>query len=132
MTPPGELVRSGIRMLPCLGDGRRADLGSPSILKLAGGGGGRQPGYFAHGDKIKVDLKERRVDVSSDAEIAKRRASLRPFEINNNSPWESFTGSGWQLKRALVDFAVDYHDIRKVVRGTLIERGVVRKIPSTH
>ncbi|HEY1423270.1 MAG TPA: dihydroxy-acid dehydratase, partial [Candidatus Acidoferrum sp.] len=63
-------------------------------------------------------LKERRVDaLLSDAEIAKRRASLRPFEINNNSPWEQlYRQQVGQLETgACLDFAVAYHDIRKVV-----------------
>jgi len=120
MTPPGELVRSGIRMLPCMGDGRQSGTSdSPSILNISPEAAvGGNLGILRTGDKIKVDLKARRVDaLLSDAEIAKRRAGLRPFEIKNNSPWEQlYREQVGQLETgACLDFAVDYHDIRKVV-----------------
>ena len=35
MTPPGELVKRGVRMLPCMGDGRQSGTSdSPSILHV--------------------------------------------------------------------------------------------------
>jgi len=120
MTPPGGLVRSGIRMLPCMGDGRQSGTSdSPSILNISPEAAvGGNLAILRTGDQIKVDLKERRVDVLlSDAEIAERRASLRPFEIHNNSPWEQlYREHVGQLETgACLDFAVDYHDIRKVI-----------------
>lgn len=120
MTPPGELVRSGIKMLPCMGDGRQSGTSdSPSILNVSPESAvGGNLAILRTGDKIKVDLKARRVDVLlSDAEIAERRAGLRPFEINNNSPWEQlYREHVGQLETgACLDFAVDYHDIRKVI-----------------
>jgi dihydroxy-acid dehydratase len=120
MTPPGELVRSGIRMLPCMGDGRQSGTSdSPSILNISPEAAvGGNLAILRTGDRIKVDLKARRVDaLLSDAEIAERRASLRPFEITNNSPWEQlYREQVGQLETgACLDFAVDYHNIRKVV-----------------
>jgi dihydroxy-acid dehydratase len=120
MTPPGELVRSGIRMLPCMGDGRQSGTSdSPSILNISPEAAvGGNLAILRTDDKIKVDLKARRVDaLLSDAEIAKRRASLRPFEIKNNSPWEQlYREQVGQLETgACLDFAVDYHDIRRAV-----------------
>jgi dihydroxy-acid dehydratase len=120
MTPPGELVRSGIRMLPCMGDGRQSGTSdSPSILNISPESAvGGNLAILRTGDQIKVDLKARRVDaLLSDAEIAKRRADLRPFEIHNNSPWEQlYREQVGQLETgACLDFAVQYHDIRKVV-----------------
>lgn len=120
MTPPGELVRSGIRMLPCMGDGRQSGTSdSPSILNISPESAvGGNLAILRTGDKIRVNLKARRVDaLLSDAEIAKRRASLRPFEINNNSPWEQlYREQVGQLETgACLEFAVDYHDIRKVI-----------------
>jgi dihydroxy-acid dehydratase len=120
MTPPGELVRSGIRMLPCMGDGRQSGTSdSPSILNISPESAvGGNLAILRTGDKIKVDLKARRVDaLLSDAEIAKRRADLQPFEIHNNSPWEQlYREQVGQLETgACLDFAVHYHDIRKVV-----------------
>ena len=120
MTPPGELLRSGIRMLPCMGDGRQSGTSdSPSILNISPESAvGGNLAILRTGDEIKVDLKARRVDaLLSDDEIAKRRANLRPFEINNHSPWEQlYREQVGQLETgACLDFAVRYHDIRKVV-----------------
>jgi dihydroxy-acid dehydratase len=120
MTPPGELVRSGIRMLPCMGDGRQSGTSdSPSILNISPEAAvGGNLAILRTGDKIKVDLNARRVDaLLSDDEIAKRRASLPSFQITNNSPWEQlYREQVGQLETgACLEFAVNYHDIRKVV-----------------
>ena len=120
MTPPGEIVRSGVRMLPCMGDGRQSGTSdSPSILNISPEAAvGGNLAILRTNDKIKVDLKARRVDaLLSDDEITRRRANLRPFEIKNNSPWEQlYREQVGQLETgACLEFAVDYHDIRKVV-----------------
>jgi dihydroxy-acid dehydratase len=120
MTPPGDLVRRGIRMLPCMGDGRQSGTSdSPSILNISPESAvGGNLAILRTGDKIKVDLNERRVDVLlSEAEITERRASLPPVEIHNNSPWEQlYREHVGQLETgACLDFAVGYHDVRKVV-----------------
>jgi dihydroxy-acid dehydratase len=120
MTPPGNLVRQGIRMLPCMGDGRQSGTSdSPSILNISPEAAiGGNLAILKTGDQIKVDLKQRRVDVLlSEAEIAGRRAALKPAEIINHSPWEEFYRSNvGQLETgACLEFAVKYHDLRKVV-----------------
>jgi dihydroxy-acid dehydratase len=120
MTPPGRLIRQGIRMLPCMGDGRQSGTSdSPSILNISPESAiGGNLAILRTGDKIKVDLKQRRVDVLlTDEEIAARRASLKPAEIINQSPWQEFYRSNvGQLETgACLEFAVKYHDLRKVV-----------------
>jgi dihydroxy-acid dehydratase len=120
MTPPGRLIRQGIRMLPCMGDGRQSGTSdSPSILNISPESAiGGNLAILRTGDQIKVDLKQRRVDVLlSEEEIAARRASLKPAEIINQSPWQEFYRSNvGQLETgACLEFAVKYHDLRNVV-----------------
>ncbi|HXP07642.1 MAG TPA: dihydroxy-acid dehydratase, partial [Acidobacteriaceae bacterium] len=120
MTPPGRLIRQGIRMLPCMGDGRQSGTSdSPSILNVSPEAAvGGNLAILRTGDQIKVDLKQRRVDVLlSEEEIASRRASLKPAEIVNHSPWQEFyrDNVGQLETGACLEFAVKYHDLRKVV-----------------
>ena len=85
MTPPGRLIRQGIRMLPCMGDGRQSGTSdSPSILNISPESAiGGNLAILRTGDQIKVDLAQRRVDVLlSEEEIAARRKELKPAEIN--------------------------------------------------
>jgi dihydroxy-acid dehydratase len=120
MTPPGALIRQGIRMLPCMGDGRQSGTSdTPSILNISPESAvGGNLAILKTGDQIKVDLKQKRVDVLlSDEEIAARRAQLKPAEITNHSPWEEFyrANVGQLETGACLEFAVKYHDVRKVV-----------------
>jgi dihydroxy-acid dehydratase len=120
MTPPGSLIRQGIRMLPCMGDGRQSGTSdSPSILNISPESAiGGNLAILRTGDPVKVDLKQRRVDVLlSEEEIVARRAAIKPAEIINHSPWEEFYRSNvGQLETgACLEFAVKYHDLRKVV-----------------
>jgi dihydroxy-acid dehydratase len=120
MTPPGRLIRQGIRMLPCMGDGRQSGTSdSPSILNVSPEAAiGGNLAILRTGDQIKVDLKQRRVDVLlSEEEIASRRAALKPAEITNHSPWQEFyrDNVGQLETGACLEFAVKYHDLRKVV-----------------
>jgi dihydroxy-acid dehydratase len=120
MTPPGKLIRQGIRMLPCMGDGRQSGTSdSPSILNISPESAiGGNLAILKTGDQIKVDLRKRRVDVLlSEEEIEARRKELKPAEITNHSPWEEFYRSNvGQLETgACLEFAVKYHDLSKVV-----------------
>ena len=79
MRPPAALIKQGVHELPCIGDGRQSGTsGSPSILNAspeAATGGGLA--ILKTGDRVRFDLKRRRVDVLlSEAEIAARRADL--------------------------------------------------------
>ena len=120
MTPPGELVREGVRMLPCLGDGRQSGTSdSPSILHAAPeSAAGGNLAILRTGDTVKVDLNNRRVDLQlSDEEIEKRRKELPDTPLKNDSPWQElyreYTG---QLDTgACLDFAVGYRDLKNTV-----------------
>jgi dihydroxy-acid dehydratase len=120
MTPPGDLVRKGFRMLPCLGDGRQSGTSdSPSILHAAPeAAAGGNLAILRTGDLVKVDLRNRRVDVElSDEEIAARRAELPAGVPRSDSPWqELYREKTGQLDTgACLDFAVGYRDLRKTV-----------------
>ena len=67
---------------------------------------------------MKVDLKNRRVDLQvSDEEIARRRSLLEPAKLQNDSPWQQlFRAHVGQLETgACLDFAVGYRELRKTV-----------------
>lgn len=120
MTPPGRLVRMGIRMLPCMGDGRQSGTSeSPSILNISPESAvGGNLSILESGDQIRIDLGRRRVDVLlSDEEIAARRKALEPVKLDSHSPWEEFYRShvGQLETGACLEFATCYHDIGKVI-----------------
>jgi dihydroxy-acid dehydratase len=120
MTPPDHVVRKGFGMLPCMGDGRQSGTSdSPSILNASPESAvGGNLAILETGDRVKVDLKARRVDLLlSDAEIEERRKKLKPAEIVNNSPWQELYRNyvGQLSTGACLDFAVTYRDLRKVV-----------------
>jgi dihydroxy-acid dehydratase len=79
MQPPARLIQKGVHALPCIGDGRQSGTsGSPSILNAspeAAAGGGLA--LLKTGDKVRVDLRQRTVNVLiSDEELGRRRAAL--------------------------------------------------------
>jgi dihydroxy-acid dehydratase len=120
MTPPGALVRKGFRMLPCIGDGRQSGTSdSPSILHTSPeSAAGGNLAILETGDRVKVDLKHRRVDLLvSDEEIAARRAALPETVLRNDSPWQQlYRAHVGQLDTgACLDFAVGYRDLRETV-----------------
>jgi dihydroxy-acid dehydratase len=95
MRPPAALIRAGVHALPCIGDGRQSGTsGSPSILNAApeaAVGGGLA--LVRTGDRIRVDLANRRVDMLvDDAEIARRRAEMTAVEAavtpDAQTPWQ--------------------------------------------
>src|SRR5581483_8355472 len=91
MTPPDYLLRRGVRMLPCLGDGRQSGTSdSPSILNASPeAAAGGNLAILETGDQIRVDLRARRVDVLlTDEQIQERWRKLERNEIKNDSPWQ--------------------------------------------
>ena len=102
MRPPAALIRAGVHALPCIGDGRQSGTsGSPSILNAspeAAVGGGLA--LLRTGDRVRVDLNQRRVDMLIDeAEIARRRGELAIVEgelfPTSQTPWQ-------EIQRGLV------------------------------
>ena len=91
MQPPAAMIKAGIETLPTMGDGRQSGTsGSPSILNVspeAAVGGGLA--LLRTGDRIRIDLNARRVDVLiPEAELEARRAAWRPPELVSKTPWE--------------------------------------------
>ncbi|MEO8128313.1 MAG: dihydroxy-acid dehydratase, partial [Bryobacteraceae bacterium] len=120
MTPPDYVVRQGVRMLPCMGDGRQSGTSdTPSILNASPESAvGGNLAILQTGDLIKVDLKNRRVDVQISAEeMDRRRKALEPAKLVSDSPWqELYRAHVGQLETGgCLDFAVKYRDLRKTV-----------------
>jgi dihydroxy-acid dehydratase len=116
MLPPDALVKQGITLLPCIGDGRQSGTsGSPSILNAspeAAIGGGLA--LLKTGDKIRIDLKKRRADVMlSDLEFSKRKAAWKAPKLVSQTPWQELQRKfvGQLSDGACLDFAVDYQRI---------------------
>jgi dihydroxy-acid dehydratase len=96
MRPPAALIRAGVDALPCLGDGRQSGTsGSPSILNAApeaAAGGGLA--LLRTGDRVRVDLKRREVNMLVAAEeIERRRRELQATggygEPASQTPWQA-------------------------------------------
>ena len=120
MQPPDYLLKRGVRMLPCMGDGRQSGTSdSPSILNASPEAAvGGNLAILQTGDKVKVDLRNRRVDVQiTDEEIARRWSVYKPQELKHDSPWqELYRANTGQLETgACLEMAVKYRDLRKVV-----------------
>jgi dihydroxy-acid dehydratase len=92
MQPPAALLKRGITELPTMGDGRQSGTSaSPSILNIspeAAVGGGLA--LLETGDRLRIDLNTRRVDVLlPDGELARRRDAWRPPDLVSKTPWEA-------------------------------------------
>jgi dihydroxy-acid dehydratase len=116
MLPPDRLVKQGINLLPCIGDGRQSGTsGSPSILNAspesAVGGG---LALLQTGDKIRIDLNKRSADIMVSAEeLEKRRKAWTPPKLVNQTPWQELQRKyvGQLSTGGCLDFATDYQKI---------------------
>ncbi|ETN36205.1 dihydroxy-acid dehydratase [Cyphellophora europaea CBS 101466] len=115
MHAPAHLLKQGVRELPCIGDGRQSGTsGTPSILNAtpeAADGGNLA--LIQDGDKLRVDLNRRRVDILvSEDELNQRRKELDERGgykgPESHTPWQDIfrreTGGlsdGMVLKRAV-------------------------------
>ena len=120
MTPPGALVKQGIRLLPCMGDGRQSGTSDcPSILNISPEAAiGGNLAILKTGDRIRVSIRERSVNLLvSQEEIERRRSEMKPFAVENHTPWEElYRSSVGQLEAgACLEFATKYRDVRKVI-----------------
>ncbi len=116
MLPPDALVKKGITMLPCVGDGRQSGTSaSPSILNAspeAAIGGGLA--LLKTGDKIRIDLKKRRADIMISTEAyAKRKAAWKAPKLISQTPWQELQRKfvGQLSDGACLNFATDYQRI---------------------
>lgn len=116
MQPPDALLRAGIKELPTLGDGRQSGTSaSPSILNAspeayADGGLAR----LRSGDRVRVDLKTRRVDaLVPEAEWQARSTAAFTTPPPNATPWQQLYRNhvGQLHTGACLDFACEYRAV---------------------
>ena len=118
MQPSDELIKKGIKELPCIGDGRQSGTsGSPSILNAspesAVGGG---LAWLKTGDVIRIDLNKCTADMLVDsAEIEKRKKEGVPHYPESQTPWqEIYRNNVSQIdKGAVMEDAVKFQDVKK-------------------
>ncbi len=91
MQPPAELIRKGVTLIPCVGDGRQSGTsGSPSILNASpesvlGGG----LAIIRTGDRVRFDIGRRTANILiSQEEYARRKAAWTPPVLVNQTPWQ--------------------------------------------
>ncbi len=118
MQPPDRLLKKGINALPTLGDGRQSGTSeSPSILHVSPeSAAGGDLGIIKTGDKIKIDLNKRKVDVLiSRSEFKKRRSKRKIKPLKNQTPWQelSRTSVGQLEDGACIKTKSIYMDIVK-------------------
>ncbi len=120
MQPPDRLIQKGITTLPTLGDGRQSGTSaSPSILNAspeAAVGGGLA--LIKTGDKVRIDLKARSVDMLiSEAELAKRKRDYKPPKLVSMTPWEEiYRSTVGQLSTGMcMELATNYHQAVKAI-----------------
>ena len=95
MHPPGRLLKEGIDGLFCIGDGRQSGTsGSPSILNASPeAAAGGNLAILKDGDRLRIDLRKRRVDMLiTDDEIKERRKALGTegySVVPSGTPWRS-------------------------------------------
>ena len=94
MQPPDHLLKKGITALPTLGDGRQSGTSeSASILNVSPEAAiGGKLSIIINNDLIKVDLKNKRVDLLVDELIIKERLSKSKFKYpENQTPWQEIS-----------------------------------------
>ncbi|MDT7802174.1 MAG: xylonate dehydratase [Actinomycetota bacterium] len=115
MRPPAELIKRGVRELPCLGDGRQSGTsGSPSILNAspeAAAGGGLA--VLRTGDRVRIDLGAGTANVLiPDEELALRHKELEEaggYRVPaSQTPWQ-------EIQRSMVDQLCDGMVLRPAV-----------------
>jgi dihydroxyacid dehydratase/phosphogluconate dehydratase len=116
MQPPDRLIREGVLSLPTLGDGRQSGTSaSPSILHAspeAAVGGGLA--LLRTGDRIRVDLGRKRVDLLAPAEEIERRTRGRqPSVLVDETPWQEIYRRlvGSLSAGACLELGLKYRDV---------------------
>ncbi|HLX00870.1 MAG TPA: IlvD/Edd family dehydratase [Trinickia sp.] len=116
MQPPAALIKQGIDTLPTIGDGRQSGTSaSPSILNVSPEAAvGGNLALLRSGDKIRIDLQARKVDVMISAdELAARRAAWKAPLLQHKTPWEEIYRSmvGQHATGACLEHATLYLNV---------------------
>ena len=106
----------GIDELPTIGDGRQSGTsGSPSILNASPESAvGGNLAILETGDRLRIDLRHRRVDILLPAEtLAARRAAHTPAELEHHTPWEELYRAhvGQLADGGCLEFATRYRSV---------------------
>jgi xylonate dehydratase len=116
MQPPDRLIKGGIVLLPCIGDGRQSGTSaSPSILNAspeAAVGGGLA--LLKTGDKVRIDIGRRTANILiSKADLARRKVAWKPKIVPSQTPWQELQRKfvGQLSTGACLDFAVDFQKV---------------------
>ncbi|MFN7891706.1 MAG: IlvD/Edd family dehydratase [Pirellula sp.] len=116
MQPPDSLLKVGVRELPTMGDGRQSGTSaSPSILNAspeayAGGGLAK----LRTGDRVRIDLKRRRVDALVETtEWNARDTSAWDSPPTNDTPWQKIYRDqvGQLHSGGCLDFACAFRNV---------------------
>lgn len=109
MHPPGRLLKQGIDALFCIGDGRQSGTsGCPSILNASPeAAAGGNLAIVKDGDKLRIDLRKRRVDILiEDSELQQRIQENSQKEyplVPSGTPWqEIFRQETGQLSDGMI------------------------------
>ncbi len=116
MQPPDALLKDGIRFLPTIGDGRQSGTSdSPSILNASPeSAAGGNLSILETGDRLRVDLNTRRVDLLVPDEEIARRQSVTKIEIPpHQTPWQELYRAhvGQLSDGGVLEFATKYQNI---------------------
>ncbi len=116
MQPPSALLQAGITELPTLGDGRQSGTSaSPSILNAspeAHAGSGLAK--LRTGDRVRVDLRNRKVDaLVPELEWNQRESVELPPVPPDATPWQALYREkvGQLHTGACLDFACSFHSV---------------------
>lgn len=109
MHPPGRLLKQGVDALFCIGDGRQSGTSAcPSILNASPeAAAGGNLAILRNGDKLRIDLPKRRVDILiPDDVLEQRKQELRQNAyplVESGTPWqEIFRQEADQLSNGMV------------------------------
>ena len=123
MRPPAYLIKAGVKTMPCIGDGRQSGTSaSPSILNASPeAAAGGNLAILKTGDRVRVDMRQGRVDMLVEAtEIARRRAALEAAGgygyPASQTPWQQIQRKEiGQLESGMVlERAVDFQRVAEV------------------
>ena len=120
MLPPDRLVKMGVPELPCVGDGRQSGTSaSPSILNCSPEAAvGGNLAILQTGDRVRVDLNTREVNMQvDDQEVQRRKDALELKVLDNQTPWEEiYRATVSQLSEgAVMKPAVKYQKVKGAI-----------------
>lgn len=116
MQPPDDVIKSGIKHLPTVGDGRQSGTSeSPSILNaspeaVVGGG----LAFLQTGDPVRLDLNKGTLNCTiPEAEWEARKAAWTPPDIVSQTPWQAIYRSlvGQLADGGCLELAVEYQRV---------------------